>query len=241
MGFFIKLSCDIVVKTSKEVSMRNISAFDVIGPIMIGPSSSHTAGAVKIGRVARKFAKKDIRRVWFYLHGSFAKTYKGHGTDKALLGGLLGMDPFDENLKNSFELAKEAQIEFAFIEDDLGDVHPNTVRIVIEGHSGKLISLQGSSLGGGAIRIFKLNGIDFNFTGDLPTIIITYQDTKGMISKMSSLLAQKGLNIAFMSVFRESKGKTAYAVIELDDKFNTEIREDIKAAIDEVVDVFMLQ
>jgi L-serine dehydratase len=221
--------------------MRIISAFDVIGPIMIGPSSSHTAGAVKIGRVARKFAKKDIRQAWIYLHGSFAKTHKGHGTDKALLGGLLGMDPFDERIKHSFEIADSEGILFSFIEVDLGDVHPNTVRIVIENAKGEKISLQGSSLGGGAIKISKLNDIDFNFTGDLPTIIVTYHDTKGMISKISSLLAQKGLNIAFMSVFRESKGKTAYAVIELDDRFDIGIREDIKEAMDDIMDVFMLQ
>lgn len=221
--------------------MRIISTFDVIGPIMIGPSSSHTAGAVKIGRVARKFAKKDIRQVWIYLHGSFAKTHKGHGTDKALLGGLLGLDPFDERIKYSFDIAAAEGIIFSFIEADLGDVHPNTVRIVIENSKGEKISLQGSSLGGGAIKIFKLNDIDFNFTGDLPTIIVTYHDTKGMISKISSLLAQKGLNIAFMSVFRESKGKTAYAVIELDDRFDSGIREDIKEAMDDILDVFMLQ
>lgn len=221
--------------------MQSISAFDVLGPIMIGPSSSHTAGAVKIGRVARKFAKKDVKRVWFYLHGSFAKTHKGHGTDKALLGGILGLEPFDERIKDSFQLAQASGIDFEFVEEDLGDVHPNTVKIVIENHTGNHISLQGSSIGGGAIRIFKLNGIAFNFTGDLPTIIITYHDTKGMVSKISSLLAEKGLNIAFMSVFRESKGKMAYAVIELDEKFNTSIREDIERNISDIQDVFMLQ
>lgn len=221
--------------------MRNISAFDVLGPIMIGPSSSHTAGAVKIGRAARKFAKGNIATVRFYLHGSFAKTHKGHGTDKALLGGLLGMDPFDERLKDSFALAEAAGIDFAFIEDDLGDVHPNTVRIDIERNDGGKVSLQGSSIGGGAIQIFKLNGVDFNFTGDLPTIIILYQDTKGMISKLSALLAQRGLNIAFMSVFRESKGKKAYAVFEVDEKFDITIREEIKAEIPEVGEVFMIQ
>ena len=183
--------------------MKDYGVFDVIGPVMIGPSSSHTAGAARIGKIARDILGTDFNRVIFYLHGSFAKTYKGHGTDKALVAGVLGMGPSDENLRNSFEIAQAQGIAYEFIEADLGYQHPNTVKIVFKSKDKKDSYIIGSSIGGGNVLITNINGNKVEFTGDYPTLLIKYYDRKGIISRITSVIANNDINIASMKVTRE--------------------------------------
>ncbi|ABR48474.1 L-serine dehydratase, iron-sulfur-dependent, beta subunit [Alkaliphilus metalliredigens QYMF] len=208
--------------------MKNYSMFDVIGPNMIGPSSSHTAGACRLGKVAYKIAEGDIKKVTFLLHGSFGKTYKGHGTDKALVAGILGFDPDDEQIKYSFQMAKEKEILFSFVEEDLGEVHPNTAKIMIEKADGKELSILGSSIGGGSIIITEINDLKLEFTGEYPTIIVSHKDRPGLIAKTTAILCEYGINIAFMRVYRYHKGQNAFMIIETDNEIVPEVVGDIK-------------
>lgn len=196
--------------------MNNVGVFDILGPVMIGPSSSHTAGAARLGKVARSVAGDEVVKVTFYLHGSFAKTYKGHGTDRALVAGILGMEPSDKRLRDALKIAKEKGLDFSFVETDLGDVHPNTVKFIMITKSGEKREVVGSSIGGGSIKITEVNGNKVEFTGDYPTLIIAQKDVPGVVSKVTNLLYEKGINIAFMSVFRRQRGQGANMVFELD-------------------------
>lgn len=208
--------------------MREYSAFDILGPIMIGPSSSHTAGAARLGKIARTIAGDGIKKVQFFLHGSFAMTYKGHGTDKALVAGILGMNPWDENLKYSMSIAKEQGIEFEFIETDLGDAHPNTVKFVIEKKDGSVSQIVGSSIGGGNIVVTEVDGDAIEFTGAYPTILINHIDIPGMVAKVCEVLYKYKVNIAFMRVYRTSgKGSAAAMVFEVDDFVSQDIISEI--------------
>lgn len=208
--------------------MKEYSIFDIIGPNMIGPSSSHTAGACRIGNVARKIAGKDIKKASFLLHGSFAKTYQGHGTDRALLGGILGFDTDDDRIRNSFEIAKARGIEFEFEETDLGEVHANTVKIIIDKHDKSQVQVLGSSIGGGNIIISEINGLELEFTGEYTTIIISHKDKPGVIAGVTKILAEYLINIAFMRVYRHGKGQRAFMIIETDDDINSKVIEDIE-------------
>lgn len=194
--------------------MKDYSSFDVLGPIMVGPSSSHTAGAVRLGNIARKIASADYNKVVFYLHGSFAKTYKGHGTDKALVGGILGFEPDDERIINSFNLAKDQGLDFDFIEDDLGYHHPNTVKILFKYDDEDDFYVLGSSIGGASVVIFDINGDLIEFTGDYPTIVLKYHDKKGVIRDVSSILSDGHHNIGKMNVIRDAN--IATMTLELD-------------------------
>lgn len=196
--------------------MKKFSAFDILGPIMIGPSSSHTAGAARLGKIAGIIAGEKIKKVQFLLHGSFAQTYKGHGTDKALVAGILGMDPWDEQLRNSIEIANNLGLEIMFIERDLGDVHPNTVKFIIEKSDGQVSEIVGSSIGGGNIIITQVDGENIEFTGEYPTLIIKHRDVPGMVSRVTSIMYEENINIAFMKVFRGSKGEKATMIFETD-------------------------
>lgn len=196
--------------------MRDYGVFDILGPIMIGPSSSHTAGAARLAKVAGIVAGESIKKVEFLLHGSFAQTYKGHGTDKALVAGILKMDPWDENLKISFDIAKEKGIELKFTETDLGDVHPNTVKFIILKADGSITEVTGSSIGGGNIVVFNIDGQNVEFTGERPTILTQHRDLPGVISKISSILYEENINIANMRVYRSGKGKMATMALETD-------------------------
>ncbi|MCC5911562.1 MAG: L-serine ammonia-lyase, iron-sulfur-dependent subunit beta [Clostridiaceae bacterium] len=202
--------------------MKDFSMFDIVGPNMIGPSSSHTAGACRIGKVAYKISGGDIKKVTFLLHGSFGKTYKGHGTDKAILGGILGFDPDDEKIKFSFDLAKKQGLDFEFIEEDLGDVHPNTAKVLIEKFDGSKIEILGSSIGGGSIVVTEINGLELEFTGEYVTLIIAHTDRPGVIAKVSAILAEYAINIAFMRVYRHNRGQNAFMIIETDDMISDE-------------------
>lgn len=196
--------------------MNNYSIFDIVGPIMVGPSSSHTAGAARLAKFARLICGNSIKKVEFLLHGSFSKTYKGHGTDKALVAGILGMDPWDDNLKDSFEIAKEKGIDFTFKEADLGEVHPNTVKFIITKKDGKVSQITGSSIGGGNMVIFNIDGQAIEFRGEYPTLLTTHKDTPGVISKITTMLYMENVNIASMKVYRNSRGLEATMAIETD-------------------------
>lgn len=196
--------------------MRKYSAFDILGPVMIGPSSSHTAGAARLGKIAGIIAGEGIVKVKFMLHGSFAKTYKGHGTDRALTAGILGMDPCDERLRDSLSIAKKKGIDVEFEETDLGDVHPNTVKFIISKKDGTDVEVRGSSIGGGSIIINEIDGEEIEITGEYPTLIINHKDMPGVISKVTELLYWENINIAFMRVYRSKRGSDAIMVFETD-------------------------
>lgn len=208
--------------------MKGIGVFDILGPIMIGPSSSHTAGAARLGKVARSIADGEIAEVTFLLHGSFAKTYKGHGTDRALVAGILGMEPSDERLRNSIDIAKEKKIKFLFKEADLGDVHPNTVKFIMRTIENKYCEVMGSSIGGGSIQIIEVNDNEVDFSGIYETLIVTQKDVPGVINRVTSILYSANINVAFMRVFRNHKGKEATMIFEMDNKVSNELIEKIK-------------
>ncbi|MBU5426057.1 L-serine ammonia-lyase, iron-sulfur-dependent subunit beta [Tissierella pigra] len=212
--------------------MKDYGVFDVLGPVMIGPSSSHTAGAARLAKVAKDVVDAEFHKVTFYLHGSFGKTFEGHGTDKALVAGILGMEPSDEDLRNSFEIAKSKNIDFEFIEADLGYQHPNTVKIVFEFEDKENIYIIGSSIGGGNILITDINGNKVEFSGDYPTMLIKYIDQKGVISRISSILSTNGINIATMKVTRESD--IATMVVETDSEINKDIVNEMDT-LDEII------
>lgn len=196
--------------------MKRFGAFDIIGPIMIGPSSSHTAGAARLGRVARSIAGEDFHSVTFYLHGSFAHTYRGHGTDKALVAGILGMQPHDDGLRNAIEIAEEKGLKIEFLPIELENAHPNTAKIVFHKNDGSTVEVIGSSIGGGSIKINGIDGYNVDLTGEYPAIVVRQHDRKGVISNISKALAEENINIATMSVNRDNKGKEAFTIIECD-------------------------
>ncbi len=208
--------------------MRDYGVFDILGPIMIGPSSSHTAGAARLAKVAGIIAGGKIARVNFLLHGSFAQTYKGHGTDKALVAGILNMDPWDENLKSSFKIAEEKGIEIIFTETDLGEVHPNTVKFIITKTDESVTEVTGSSIGGGNITVINIDGQAVEFTGERPTILTSHRDLPGVISKISSILYEENINIANMRVFRSQKGKMQTMALETDSLISESLMKKIK-------------
>jgi len=190
--------------------------FDIVGPIMIGPSSSHTAGAARIGKIARLLLGARPTEARVGLHGSFQKTYIGHGTDKAVIGGLLGMDVDDLRLRDSLDLAKEAGLRYSFYNTSLRDAHPNTLVLNVGDGKDRQVAVQAASVGGGEIVIQLINGLEAGFAGHENTLVITYRDTPGMIARMTGEIAASRLNIATMRVFRRSAGGEALVVLELD-------------------------
>ena len=198
--------------------------FDIIGPIMVGPSSSHTAGAVRLGLAARAIVGGRPSRAALALHGSFAQTYRGHGTDVALVAGILGMRPDDERIPGSFRIAREQGMEFSFSCADLGDVHPNSVLMELAGPNGSQTTVAGSSVGGGNITITRIDRFDVDFTGTSHALIVSYRDQPGVIAKITSLLATEDVNIAAMRVSREGRHARALAIIELDQPVSREAR-----------------
>ena len=193
-----------------------INIFDMMGPVMVGPSSSHTAGAARIGNMGRTLLGEEVVRADIGLHGSFAETGFGHGTDRALLAGLLGMKPDDLRIPNAYEEANRAGMAYSFRTVELRDAHPNTALLELTGKSGKQLTLQASSIGGGAIVVNKIDGIDVNFTGDFNTLIVRNQDESGSVAAITSILSQVHINVANMSVNRHRRGGDALMVIETD-------------------------
>ena len=194
-----------------------MNLFDILGPVMVGPSSSHTAGAVRIGRIARRLLGEGTpRRAVITLSGSFAATGRGHGTDRALVAGLLGMQPDDERIARSFFIAADVGMEFRFENANLRGEHPNTARLSLTGESGRRMSLVASSLGGGRITVVELDGLRVRFSGDLPTLIVQNRDQPGLVSDVASMLARNGVNIATLQLYRDHPGGSAVMVIEID-------------------------
>lgn len=209
--------------------MSDIGLFDVIGPWMVGPSSSHTAGACRMALTARTIFAEEPAKVHFRLFGSFADTYLGHGTDKALVGGMLGFETFDPRIRDSLRIAGERGLEYSFEADHETDAgHPNTVEITMENRSGEhTLILTAQSIGGGKIRVVRLDGIDVNFTGEFPTLIIQHQNVLGTISYFTGILADNNVNIVNMRCYRGDDIATAYSVIESDQTMSDEVLHDI--------------
>ena len=196
--------------------MAFISVFDVLGPNMIGPSSSHTAGAEIIAYLAQKMIAPPLKRVDFTLYGSFAKTYHGHGTDRALVAGLLGLRPDDPRLPDSFALAEEAGMKFTIHPVELRAAHPNTTVLTLKSKAGRTLVLKAASVGGGRIRVTEIDGVPADFGGDSNTLIIHNEDTPGCIAEVTMSLARRRINIASMQVFRAAAGGYAVMVLECD-------------------------
>lgn len=207
----------------------NLSLFEVVGPVMIGPSSSHTAGAARLGRAARLIAAKPFTKVRFGLHGSFAKTGKGHGTYQALLAGTLGLKEDDERLRNAFVLAEQQNVSWEFEEIELADVHENTARIHFFHVDGTESEIEGSSIGGGRIEITHIDGAAAGFSAEAPTLLITQRDVKGVVSEISKALAEQDINIGIMRVTRLARGHQATTVIETDSPIPLTVKQKLEA------------
>lgn len=209
--------------------MSFISVFDVLGPNMIGPSSSHTAGAAVIGYLAHKMIAPPLRRVNFTLYGSFAKTYRGHGTDRALLGGVMGFSTDDTRIRESFQIAEERGIQYSFLPNETEtDLHPNTVDVRMENAAGQVMTIRGESLGGGKVRIARINGVEVDFSGEYSAVIVVQQDRPGVVAHITKVISDRGVNIAFMRLFRDAKGHTAYTIVESDGRLPEDIPEELR-------------
>ena len=182
-----------------------MNLFDIVGPVMVGPSSSHTAGAVRIGQVSRHLLGESVKEAKILLHGSFLATGKGHGTDKALVAGLLGMAADDIRIPDSFDIAKE-----------LKNAHPNSVKLLLVGESGRNLEIVACSLGGGRIKICTIDGLEANFSGEYTTLVVHNDDQPGHVAEVTSMLAHKSVNIATMQLYRDHRGGSAVMVIECD-------------------------
>lgn len=199
-----------------------MNLFDILGPVMVGPSSSHTAGAVKIGYVARKLMATPIKKARILLYGSFLATGKGHGTQLALVAGLLGMLPDDSRIPNSFQIAKEEGMEIMIGEAELKEAHPNSVQLFLTGTDGKELEIVGESIGGSRINIASIDGLSANFSGDYPTLIVHNLDQPGHVAEVTSMLSHKSVNIATMQLYRAGRGGDAVMVIECDQEIPDE-------------------
>ena len=207
-----------------------MNLFDILGPVMVGPSSSHTAGAVRIGRMARRLLGEGTPvMAHIALSGSFAATGQGHGTDRALVAGLLGMRTYDERIPMSFDVAKEKGMGYVFSRVNLSSEHPNTAKIDLVGKSGKSLSMIASSLGGGRIMVVEMNGLRVSFSGDLPTLIVQNLDQPGHVRDVSDVLAKNGVNIATLHLYRDYPGGNAVMIIETDKAVYHESLETIRA------------
>jgi len=218
-----------------------MDVFDIIGPIMIGPSSSHTAGAVRIGYLTRVLLAEPAIKARVYLHGSFAYTYKGHGTDRAIAAGIMGMKPENERIRNSLTLAKEQGLDITFESIDIPNAHPNTALIELTGIDGKEISVQSSSIGGGNILITKINGKPVELSGKNPTLVVEYQDIPGRIAAITSVTAKHKINISQIHIGRDYRGGTATMCLQMDGlSVGPELKEDI-LQIDHIYNVILIQ
>ena len=213
------------------------SAYEIIGPVMVGPSSSHTAGAVRIGNIARQLLNENPIYVNFSLVGSFAETYQGHGTDLALLAGVLGLSTMDDGIPNAKKIAEENGLQYEFTKRVLGSYHPNTVLVELTGDA-RTVKVLASSLGGGKVEVQEFDEYPFKFSGERPTLVIRHSNQKGVIAELSDILYQKGINIAHMANERSKINGAAITVCEIDniieDTFLSLLKREIPI-IDEIV------
>ena len=206
-----------------------VSLLDIIGPVMVGPSSSHTAGACRLGLIARGLVGGTPERAKIELHGSFARTGEGHGTDKAIVAGLMGFRPDDDRIRTALEIAEREGLQYRFEKTTIDDeAHPNTVRITIE-RGDRRSEMIGSSLGAGRVLVTQIDGYPVEVSGNFHTIVLVAEDIKGSVARIATLLAEHGLNIATLRLTRKKKGGDAFMVIELDEAPNESIRDDLRA------------
>lgn len=206
--------------------------FDIVGPVMIGPSSSHTAGAARLGLMARKILGERPVRAEINLHGSFAQTGRGHGTDKALIAGIMGMEPDDVRLRDALELAGKQGLEYEFRQVELQDAHPNTAVIYLVGATGRAARVRGASVGGGNILVTNIDGYTVELSGQYPSLLIIHRDRPGVITQVTQILARYEVNIAFMRVSRQSRGETAMMIMEMDDEPAADVVEECSQVCD---------
>lgn len=216
-----------------------MNIFDIMGPIMVGPSSSHTAGAARMGRVARHLLGSQPVRAEILLHGSFAATGTGHGTDRAIIAGLLDMTPDHPDIPQSFHLARKAGMEVSIQTTELRDAHPNTAVLNLTNAQGRTLSVSASSLGGGRIRINSIDGLEAAFSGDLPTLIIRNEDRPGQVHEVTGALYRCNVNIATMQLRRDSRGGLAVMVLESDQPIAPQVIEQLRQ-VDGIVRVTYL-
>ncbi|SDL75282.1 L-serine ammonia-lyase, iron-sulfur-dependent subunit beta [Sediminibacillus halophilus] len=209
--------------------MKYKSVFDIIGPVMVGPSSSHTAGAARIGRAARNLFGREPAWAEIHLYGSFAKTYKGHGTDVAIVGGLLDYDTDDQRMGKSIQTAEKKGMKVSFHEDEAATEHPNTARVKIGDAEGDL-ELVGISIGGGKAEITELNGFELHLSGNHPAILVMHNDRHGAIASVTQILAKHEINIGRMEVSRKDIGKEALMVIEVDQNVEDKVMQELENA-----------
>ncbi|MDQ3281675.1 MAG: L-serine ammonia-lyase, iron-sulfur-dependent subunit beta [Acidobacteriota bacterium] len=200
---------------------RKVSILDVMGPVMVGPSSSHTAGTARLGRVAREILDEDPVEVRFFLHPPLAATYRGHGSDFALVGGAIGLNVDDPRIPEAIRIAEQMGVTIAFSEEDMGEVHPNTVRIETKS-ANREVEVVGSSIGGGVIEVFKINGFQTRFKGDSPVLLLFYRDRPGMIAEVANVIAAEGINIASLYCSRKQRGKDAFMEVDVDSPLSRE-------------------
>jgi L-serine dehydratase len=200
---------------------RKVSILDVMGPVMVGPSSSHTAGTARLGRVAREILDEDPVEVHFHLHPPLAATYRGHGSDFALVGGAIGLNVDDPRIPEAIRIAEQMGLTIEFAEEDLGEVHPNSVRIEIKGPN-REAEIMGSSIGGGVIEVYNINGFQTRFKGDSPVLLLFYRDRPGMIAEVAKIIAEEGINIASLYCSRKQRGKDAFMEIDVDSPLSKE-------------------
>lgn len=220
-----------------------MNILNIIGPIMIGPSSSHTAGACRLGKVVNKIAGEDkIAEVEIQLSGSFAETYLGHGTDRAILAGIMGFSSGSEEIRNAREIAAERGLRFRFVPKDIPGAHPNTAKICYRLESGREGFVQGASIGGGNIRIDNIDGLEVSFTGDYTTILVLHRDVPGVIASVTNLMYWRygELNIGNFHLSRKEKGGTALMTIELDGNAPEQLISDIRK-IDHVENALLIK
>lgn len=204
-----------------------MNVFDILGPVMIGPSSSHTAGAARIGLITRALLGETPVKAHILLHGSFAKTYKGHGTDKAIIAGILGMKTDDERIRFSLEVAENEGLTVEIVTGELEESHPNTAEITLVSKNGRQVSLRGSSIGGGNILITRVNGMEVSLTGQHTSLIVLHRDAPGTIAAVTELMAEYGVNICNFRLARKTKGGQAVMTIEIDGVFGQELNDKI--------------
>ena len=206
-----------------------MNIFDIMGPIMVGPSSSHTAGAARIGLITRHLLGNRPAAAELLLHGSFAATGKGHGTDRALVAGLLGMQPDDPRIPRAFALARESGMELRISTAVIRGAHPNTVILRVRDREGRELEVNASSLGGGRVRVNAIDGMECTFTGDYPTLIIRNEDRPGAVAEVTSVLSRRQVNIATMQLYRDMRGGLAVMVIESDQPIWAAAVEELRA------------
>ena len=208
-----------------------VSLLDIIGPVMVGPSSSHTAGACRLGLLARCLVGGTPQTARIELHGSFARTGEGHGTDKAIVAGLMGFQPDDDRIRTALEIAEREGLDYRFEKTTLGeenDVHPNTTRIMVQ-RGERSATMVGSSLGAGRVLVTEIDGYPVEVTGNYNTVVLVAEDVKGSVARIATILADNAINIATLRLTRKARGGDAFMVIEVDDVPTEKVRDEIRA------------